>query len=395
MKVLLINLLKKYRWIYRFYYYFFNSILQLLGLLIKADSNIILFVCSGGKRYSDNVPPVYELILNDHRFDEWKIIWALRDVKSVPFHDKKRTVVVKIDSLKYYFYALKAKCWITNVSVQRGLNFKNKGTIYVNTWHGVPIKHIGLDNDAGFAFTLLEGSEEFDLLCAMGSYDKPIMMKAFALSDAQVKITGYPRNDIMFSSSIEDCKKRVSEYLEISYEKKIILYAPTFRDYKKDLKGAYTFDFNVTKQLFDFVNATGYQLLVRAHPALLFTNASDLGIIDASKYPNVEDLLMVSDILITDYSGIMFDFALLEKPILCYPYDLEEYEEKRGLYFEYESFMPFQILYNQKDLCEAINNLDYNAECHLTKMFKEKCGLIGEGASQNVVNEIWKLLEQN
>lgn len=384
----LIGTLKKYRVLYYIYYYCCSALLQFLSLFISSSKNRILFVCRGGKQYNDNIPPVYEELLKDVRFSKWEFVWALRDPKSPDLSSKDRTKVCKIDTPLFYWNALKSRCWVTNVSVQRGLNFKNKNTYYINTWHGVPLKYIGLDNNKGVSFTLAS-RENFDLLCSMGEYDAKVYETAFEADPKIIKVTGYPRNDALFTSNIEEVKRRVLTYYNIDFSKKIVLYAPTFRDYNKSKLGMFSLDLKLSADLFQQELGDNYVLLVRAHGAILNTN-NVIGCIDASKYPSVEDLLLITDILVTDYSGIMFDYSLLERPIICLPYDLEEYTEKRGLYINYEEYLPFDICHTEMELYNTIKHLDYEKACEKSKLLKSKAGLIGLGATKNVVNELYK-----
>ena len=390
-KNILIGTLKKYRVLYYVYYYCCSTVLSILGLFIRSSKNRILFVCRGGKQYNDNIPPIYEELLKDERFSKWDFIWALRDTKKPDLSHKVRTKVCKIDSLSFYWNALKSRCWVTNVSVQRGLNFKNKDTFYINTWHGVPLKYIGLDNNKGVSFSLPE-HEKCDLFCSMGEYDAKIYETAFGADPSIIKVTGYPRNDVLFTSDLEEVKQRVSSYYNIDFTKKIVLYAPTFRDYNKSRLGMFSLDLKLSADLFQKELGDNYVLLVRAHGAILNTN-NVVGCIDASKYPSVEDLLMITDILVTDYSGIMFDFSLLGKPIICLPYDLNEYIEKRGLYINYEEYLPLDICYTESELYTTIKTLDYEKACEKSKLLKEKAGLKGFGATRNVVDELYNGLK--
>lgn len=393
MKRILINTLKKYHWIYTSYYYFFSYIIKLFGFFIRSNKNVFFIVCTGGKVYGDNIRPVYEALLEDIRFKDWNFVWAFRDPENFKLPDSTRTTKCKIDTPQFLYNALKAKCWLTNVSVQRGLNFKNKGTYYINTWHGVPLKHIGLDIKEGTSFKVLGGVEKFDLICTMGTYDAQIAESAFGLDLCDIKVTGYPRNDIMFTEDMRIVRDRVKTYLDIDFSKKIVLYAPTFRDYNKDNFGSFYFELTLSADKFRKVLGDDYILIVRAHGAIESSGVE--GYIDATSYPDVEDLLRISDYLITDYSGIMFDYSLLEKPVICFAYDLSKYSENRGLYVNYKDFIPFPICVDEDELYRTIKELDYKQGCEIAREFVKKCGLIGSNASKNVVNAIYDGLKCN
>ena len=121
MKRYLINLLKGHKWIYTIYYYVYNSILQILGLFIKSEDNEILIVCTGGRYFNDNIKAIYDELIEDKRFDDWHIVLAFREPRKYQTLLSDRTDLCKIDTPSFFWHALRAKCWLTNVSVQRGL----------------------------------------------------------------------------------------------------------------------------------------------------------------------------------------------------------------------------------------------------------------------------------
>ena len=250
----------------------------------------------------------------------------------------------------------------------------------------MPIKLVQQDAKDGDTFK--PPIEDFDLICAGCEYDYRILPSAFRVNSNRVKITGYPRNDIMLSSSKSDAISRVIRKHQFESEKKIILYAPTYRDYEKDMDDAFVFNSHISFNLFRKMLGDEYIMLVRAHGAIESNNIHDF--VDVSSYPDVEDLLMMADILITDYSGILFDFSLLDKPIILFPYDLKTYEEKRGLYVNLETYFPFYKAYSEEDLYRIILNMDYEKECKKTEEFRKNVGLLKEPACKNVVNEIDK-----
>lgn len=391
MKRKLITLLKNNRILYKFYYYLMSAILRTMGLIVSNKHKEILFVCYGGRKYGDNVRPIYEKMLKDERFQDWKFIWAFRDEKQFELPDKKRTVKCRIDSFTFYYYALHSRCWITNVSVQRGLNFKHKDTIYINTWHGVPLKRIGNDIRGNESFKAVK-PERFDYFFVEGNYDKQIMPSAFLVPKDHVYVTGYPRNDCMFSGNAET-RNKVFEQLRLPKDKKLILYAPTYRDYNKDKEGSFLFDLKLNPDIFieeglsdDFI------LMVRAHGAIEAGGNIRKGFLDVTDYPNIEDLLVACDLLISDFSGVIFDYALFGKPIFCFLYDIDTYKKKRGFYVDVETFLPFIKCYSERQLYKEIKNMSYEKECKVSRDFVKKCGLIWEDATGNAVDKIASLL---
>lgn len=383
----IINVVKKYRTIYFIYYYLCSIFLKIAGFFIKTDKKCILFVCQGGKKYGDNIAPIYEMIKNDKRFHNWSHIWAFQNPDNFKFLESDNTSIIKIDSLKYFISALKAECWITDVSVQRGLNFKKKKTIYFNTWHGVPLKKIGADVKGDTVYKPKK-LEKFDYVFAEGTYDAEVSKSAFQVTSEKVIVTGYPRNDKMFNDT-EKVKQKVYEKYAVNKDKRIVLYVPTYRDYNRNIIGEYQFELALSPKNITDKLGKDYVLFMRTH-GNIDGNIDDHSnsYINVSDYPNVEDLMVASYLIITDYSGIMFDYALLGKPVICYWYDIERYKKERGFYVDMETFIPFLRCYTEEDLIDIIRDIDYDLECNKSIEFSKKCGLIRKGATKNAVDAI-------
>ncbi len=390
MKQRLIRIVKKYKLVYMLYRFFMSILVCVMKLFYRKQDKLILFVGNGGRKFGDNVAPIYIEMLKDERFKDWTFVWAFSDPEKYSLPDKTRTELCKIDTLGFFAYALKSRCWITNISVQRGLSFKRKNTVYINTWHGVPMKLLGFDNVKGYSFNNKE-AETFDLMIAAGDYDYPIMKSAFRVKNDNVKITGYPRNDILYSCDRSDVNRKTRKELNVNEESQVILYAPTYRDYKKNTNGDVTFDLPISIDKFSSM-LPQYTLWIRMHELTDVTDYSDKNIVDVTKYESNYNLMISADILISDYSGIIFEFALLEKPIIIFAYDYEEYKEKRGLYVDIEKDFPFHVSRNENDLMNYISTMNYNEECLKTKYFKKKYGLVEGNATKRVVDEIYKLV---
>ena len=392
LKKKMIRLVKHNKLVYKCYYIIVSTFLSLLGLLIKSKAREIVFLCYGGRSYGDNLKPIYERMLKDPRFKKWSFVWGFRDPGIIVLPDKERTKVCKVDSIKFYFHALRAKCWITNTTMQRGLNFRNKGTLYVNTWHGIPLKLIGDDVKSDSAFRA--SPEKYDLLLAAGTFDAKIVGAALHVNPDRVKITGFPRND-RFNMDHEKIRNEVFNFYNLDKKKKVILYAPTYRDYCKKDNGEFTFDVKLSSK--EFYNRLGddYQMLIRAHGAIEDSSSSATGFVDVTGYPYIEDLMIASDVLVSDYSSAIFDYTLLEKPIICFIYDINRYKVDRGFYVDVEEFLPFKKCYTELELYETIKELDFDKESFLSRELREKCGIVSGNASENAVDEIYKLLRHN
>ena len=231
MSLSVINRVKYSPTLYSIYSYIGNKLIRLLRLVVRPNPKLIVFNSFGGRKYDDSTRCIYEKMIQDHRFDTYEIIWAFIDPKkyNIP-HGKK----IKTDTFIFFINVLKARCWITNSSMTRGLSFKGKNTFYFNTWHGTPIKLMGSDiNTSNTSFGLKERESNIDIMLAQGKYEANIFSRVFNLPIERFRIIGLPRNDELTDYSMKEVEKIKNE-LHLPDNKKVILYAPTFREYTKD-----------------------------------------------------------------------------------------------------------------------------------------------------------------
>lgn len=355
-----------------------SSFLKCIGLFCPIDPKMILF--SGhSRRYNDSPKAIYEYLLsNPSQYSGYTCIWALEDLsqaKLIPGNP----IIVKADSLQYFIYALKSKYWVTCVNIERGLNFKKKSCRYLNTWHGIPLKAVG--NDAG-------GRKDFnfksiDLFCYSGEYENTIYQRAFKVKPNSLIPVGLPRNDSLYNTSAEEINK-IKERLNIPKEKKVILYAPTWRD---SIDGGKSCQLAPPIDPIKWSSELGdtYIVLFRMHAytnKLIGIEFNDI-LRDYSEYYDINDLFKISDILISDYSASIVDFSILERPIICFAYDYDEYKSERGLYLDFANDMPSGIIRDENELLAYIKNMDYQKECEKTRtMIKSKLLQYGGNATK-------------
>jgi CDP-glycerol glycerophosphotransferase len=354
---------------------------RFIGLFVNTDEKIILFT-SLGKGYNDSPKAIFEKMIHSDEFANFKFVWALDDPKKyrIPHCEK-----IKIDTIKYFIYALKAKYWITCVNIERGLKFKKKNTIYLNTWHGIPMKTIGnaIKNRNDYDYS------HIDIFCCASEYDKKIYSRDLRVRDEAFIYSGLPRNDILYnvtSKKVTDYKKK----LGIQGNKKVILYAPTWRESWKEGYHIDKIDFHVwEKELHkDFI------LILRAHPYIKEITKIDFNtfIRDFTNYPEFAHLLIISDILITDYSSSIFDFSILERPIICFGYDYEIYKEERGFCLDPNTICPSKVLKNETEVLYYIKSMNYETECKKTKNLKRKYMKYGGEATEKTLASLKKFL---
>lgn len=376
-------LLKENKFFYDLYSVFFGSILNICKIFIKVDDKIILFNCFGGKKFDDSPRAIYEYMLKNKKYDNYKIFWAFDDINK---YTLPRGTKIKNNSIKFFYTALKAKYWITNSSMERGLKFKNKKTFYINTWHGTAIKKIIKDQqDKKFCYRVSEANIYF----AQGKYDIDIFSKAFGVDRKKYVLVGLPRNDELANQIFESDINAIKHKLNLPLDKKVILYLPTYREFNKDEKGNFIkppVDINKWKQKL----GNNFVLLFRAH----YETTSVLGIsfndfiYDVSDYEHLNDLLKIADILVSDYSSVIFDFSILERPIYSFAYDYDTYFEKRGCYMDITKELPNGICKTEDELLDEIQNCNYEEQVLKTRQFKEKYVEVYGNASMYVDNII-------
>lgn len=203
--------------------------------------------------------------------------------------------------------------------------------------------------------------------------------------------TGLPRNDELYRVTSQEIKD-IKERLGLPLDKKIILYAPTWRD-STDNGKTYAIKPPIDAKRWEKELKDDYIVLFRMHTytnKLLGLEFNDT-LRDYSAYPNVNDLFKVTDILISDYSASMADYAILERPVLCFTYDYEQYREERGLYVDYATDMPSGILKTEDDVLEYIKTMDYKKECEKTRiMIKEKMIHLGGRATEMCLKKLFE-----
>ena len=243
---------------------------------------------------------------------------------------------MKIDSPGYFKTALRAKYWITNTNIQRGLSFKKKNQIYLNTWHGIPLKHIG--NDCPGRKDYHFGS--VDYLIVSGDYEEQVFKSAFHAREDRFLRCGMPRNEALWLAD-QHTRWAMREKLGIPRGNRVILYAPTWRD-SRDKGRSYAIEPPIHAARWKAALGEDSLVLFRAHhqsTRVLGIQFDDF-IRDVSHYPDVNDLMIAADFLITDYSAIAFDYSILCRPIFCYAYDYDSYLAERGTYFSVDEKYP-------------------------------------------------------
>lgn len=356
-----------------------SSVFQIWGKFQKIDDHVVLFVSFMGKSFNDSPKVLFDYMQKNEQYKKYRCVWAFE-------HPEKYSELetVKIDTPAYFKMALKAKYWITNTNIERGLKFKKKDQVYLNTWHGIALKYIGNDCPGRKDYNF----DTVDYLTVSGEYDEKVFKTAFNAKESSYLRCGMPRNEELWNAT-EENKIELRKKLNIPEDKKVILYAPTWRE---SVDGGKSYSIKPPIHFDKWEEALGeeYIVLFRAHhltTRVLGVEYNDF-VRDASSYPFVNDLMIASDILITDYSAIAFDYSILCRPIFCYAYDYDGYLSERGTYFNIDERYPNKSCRTEEELLKRIQNILYEDECRNTKDFRNEFIQYGLNATKICINAI-------
>lgn len=318
-------------------------------------------------------------------FNRLKKVWALEDPEHV--YVLGNPIKVKSDTWQYFKLCLKAKYWISCVNIERGLIFKKKEQIYLNTWYGMPFKRVGSDVGGRHGYNWYY----VDFFCYASDYEREILKKAFGVPESSFIGTGLPRNDELYRITKEEVVA-LKNKLGLPLDKKVILYAPTWRD-SIDNGRTYSIKPPINIKKWKKELDSDYVVLMRTHA---YTNTL-LGIefnyfiCDYTNHPSVNDLFKVADVLISDYSVAMADYSILERPIICFGYDYDSYAKTRGLYVDLEGMLPNGVQRTEDEVIDLLHKMDYAKQSEMTRnMIKNKYTYLGGKACEICVNNVFK-----
>lgn len=380
---------------------------------IETDQKLVVFESFQGRNYSCSPKAIYEYMLSCSEFADYKYVWVFRDI-SAHGEFPSNTTLVEFDSKEAFEAYSKAGTWIVN-SRLRDFLVPREDQKYIQCWHGTPLKKIGCDIEcAGNATSSVEDihkeytedAKKIHKFISPSDYTTEKLRSAFNLealgkSDSVIQ-QGYPRNDALFNIS-EEYVEKIRQKLSLPENKKVVLYCPTFRDNQHNSNGyslEIGMDFDALKEKF----GNECIILFRAHyfVADKFNFDKYNGfIVNVSDYDDINDLYLVSNILITDYSSVFFDYANLQKPMIFYHYDFKDYKENiRDFYFG-TAMLPGIQASTQDKLEKALSDIfaDMNKGGNglmryisAIKMFNKRYNPVEDGHStERTVKEIFNI----
>lgn len=373
---------------------------RILSLCVPVSEKKVVFISFHGRGYSDNPKAIYEEMQKDEKFKDYTFVWVLRDISQTP----KGAKGVPYMHWSYFITMASSKYWIVNCKLPKYI-FKKQNQIYLQTWHGTPLKRLGhdIEAEAGMTFyrsgltleqmrcTYDDDVKKYNYMISPNKFCTRIFPHAFHISKEKLIETGYPRNDILYKAT-EEKKKSIMEELGIPAGKKVILYAPTWRDNSYVAKG-YTFELKADFHKWKEQLGEEYVVVFKPHYSIINSLRTDQKEgLDAFLFcidPNfdISKLYIAADLLITDYSSVFFDYAILERPIYFYMYDKEEYgKQLRGFYLDVDKELPGEIVVTEDKLLQLIKSQRYDFD--KLKEFNKEFNSFQGGCSSRKVIEI-------
>ncbi|MBQ9664916.1 MAG: CDP-glycerol glycerophosphotransferase family protein [Bacteroidaceae bacterium] len=356
--------------------------------------NKILFIGYYGSQYGCSPKYLSEHIVKTR--PDWDVVWAFTRPEIYNIRGVRK---VKYWSLHYFYELYTSRVVVTNYRMTEDYR-KRKGQYYVMTWHSsLRLKKIEGDAEDSlpehYVKMAKEDSKKIDLLLSGCKFSDEIFRRAFWY-DGKILSSGTPRSDIFYVPDSKERANMIKKQLHLSSDTKILLYAPTFR--KGDKLDCYDLNYDRLRCVLEHVKGGTWKILVRLHPHLLHFSRDlfkGYDIVDVTKYDDIQELLLISDILITDYSSLMFDFAETRRTCFLYVPDLIDYQKQdRSLYFDIKD-LPFTISLTQDELECQLGSFDEQKYVNDINKFLRDVGSYEDGhASQRVTKYIEKWIQR-
>lgn len=343
----------------------------------QIDPNMIVYESFHGKGMVCNPYAIFKYLVEHEAYKDFTHVWAIRNLDKdliKQYSHMKNVKFVEIYSRDYLKAISRAKYLINNVTFPIYFQ-KREGQVYINTWHGTPLKHLGNDENTAqmdAAKNMIRNMICCDYIINQNEFTTQAMKSAFELEDiyrGEFIEEGYPRTDLILNTNTSEMKTRLAK-IGININKKVILYAPTWRGTTSRVE-------DNTKKLVEDIKrlkaevGNEYDIVLKLHQLeyqYVENISNEEGIYSIPVNWDVNEVLSITDILITDYSSIYFDFLVTRKPILFYMYDKEKYIDARGTYIEItQDNIPGPIVKTIEEVIDSIHNVEKVKEAFNTQ----------------------------
>ena len=357
------------------------------------NKKLVFFESFDGKFYAGQSRYIYEKLLElgyDKYFD---FVWSYSGGLDIPGNP----IITDRDSKNFKKLLKDCEYWITNINFPHLKD--EEDIVHLQSTYGTPYKCMGTDvktNSKKIRKDIINlGPGKLNYLLTANDFSKEVFKSAFGY-DGKIINKGYPANDIFYQNNAKKIEQ-IKKDLNIPKDKKIILYAPSFRDVELSDEKERNYKLLLDLKALHEKLSDDHILIARLHPLLLKDLEIEDGmrefVMDLSDYDEITDLYLISDALITDYSSAFFDYAHSKKPILFFVPDKEEYSGFRGLYSQVEENLPGPEIYDSQELIDAIRNIDDVSEEYKGKyeaFYDKYCNLGHGNSSKDVIDIIFK-----
>lgn len=361
-----------------------------LARKLPLNKKLIFFESQLGQMPTGSPKALYDTIVQDDRFNAYTFVWSANTSTSLC---DRRTKCIKRESWRYFWVLSRASILIEDQTLPYYF-VKRKGQLYVETWHGVPFKKMGLDEpkiqrSARLSRSIVKRAKAWDALIAPSQYFVDTFVRSYRYT-GRLLTQGTPRNDQLVTTPDT---LFIRAKLDLPKERKIVLYTPTFREVSRSNGGKFELPFDMYKWR-ERLGSDVY-LLIRTH----YLNQVSIPkrfaqyCMNVSDYEDINELYLVSDLMITDYSSTMFDYATLKRPMVFYAYDYADYtQSERGSYFDLIERAPGSVVLQEDDLYDAVEKSlqQKNISAKYKKFLKEFCGDEDGRSSERIVDYIAK-----
>ena len=381
---------------------FLTNFYKIYAKTIRLKENVIVFESSMFRNYTGNPRYIYEEFVRQGLDQKFEIYWVFKNPKDIDLDKIPGNFKVLTYKTMPFFKIYSAAAFIVSDSRLPRYLRKNRKCKYIQTWHGTPLKKLALDMEAldmggstnidKYHRNFRKSIASWDYLLSQNSYSTKIFRSCFDFDKTIIEV-GYPRNDKLLNttaSQIYELKRQMG----LPLNKKVILYAPTWRDNQFYKLGEYKFANQVDFDALRDAISDEYVMIVKYH--YLIKDSVDWSKYEGFVYQfgeecDIADLYLVSDMLMTDYSSVMFDYSVLNRPIVFYTYDYDEYmNDLRGFYFDFKEEAPGPLVYNNEELIDAIKNYDAEKWEEKYEAFHDKYNHCDEGTASKAIVDLIK-----